>query len=614
MSTLGNIVFNPMPDQLQQDSGSPAVDVMAPPDQAAQPVASQPTATPNYPASPDQGGPIPTPSTASPAAGGSRLLAILGAISKVGSTALAGVPDRGRPSFVTGLGEGARAEQAAQATQQNIKFRDIDSQIRLAELHNQDIKMQNDTQAQTDAHTKAEIENRALANDYGIDYDTIANHGPAVLDHLAAQTAATGAASVPPGTHVSADGENIYIPKDTQRTRDGQKAMYTALAPALGLPALPQGAAFVPPKLMNIFTNKINGFALNGDPIKHEELPGVLGAAQAQRDNLAKNGGSPAQLQALDNMIGIYQANLDALDKHAASVKQQTKAAELAAENSPENQAAAAQGAGMKKGAEEKAAFPYQLELAKQKASQKADTTNLDSVAFDPTYKNPDGTLGANVVMSKDDAKAQGLTHYKVDPSTINTVVAGMNDVQTKLNQLAEVANDRQKMAQVDPGQAAAMLAHGKGITFTFGAHGSGASGGVGIDISRINEDIYGHDVKNANQATRDFVAAYIGAHEAITQLPRLQTFGKSNRMTQQQMEAAQNLLPQPGDREFASQKMTSLQGMIDPLRKQIPRMPGAEQIPSWRETQQTQQRQAPGPTASMGSNLGQWVSGLQPK
>jgi len=94
-----------------------------------------------------------------------------------------------------------------------------------------------------------------------------------------------------------------------------------------------------------------------------------------------------------------------------------------------------------------------------------------------------------------------------------------------------------------------------------------------------------------------------------------LQTFGKSNRMTQQQMEAAQNLLPQPGDREFASQKMTSLQGMIDPLRKQIPHMPGAEQMPSWLEQRQQQQTQrAPAPAASFGSNLGQWVSGLQPR
>src|SRR5216683_4974332 len=44
---------------------------------------------------------------------GSRLLAILGAISRVASTGLSGIPDRGRPSFISGLGEGARAGIAA---------------------------------------------------------------------------------------------------------------------------------------------------------------------------------------------------------------------------------------------------------------------------------------------------------------------------------------------------------------------------------------------------------------------------------------------------------------------------------------------------------------------
>ena len=71
--------------------------------------------------------------------------------------------------------------------------------------------------------------------------------------------------------------------------------------------------------------------------------------------------------------------------------------------------------------------------------------------------------------------------------------------------------------------------------------------------------------------------------------------------------EAAINLLPQPGDGNFASQKMTSLQGMIDPLRKQIPHMPGADLQPSWLE--QRRQNQPP----SSGSNLGQAVMGNDP-
>jgi hypothetical protein len=159
------------------------------------------------------------------------------------------------------------------------------------------------------------------------------------------------------------------------------------------------------------------------------------------------------------------------------------------------------------------------------------------------------------------------------------------------------------KRGQVQPGAAAALINHDKGLSLTFGAHGLGQSGGIGVDTSRFNEWNYNAGVKEANQPTRDFVTAWLGASEAISQLPRLQTFGKSNRMTEAQMIAAQKLLPQPGDAEMATQKMTSLQCMIDPLRKQVPHMPGAEQMPSWLE--QRRQSQA----ASGGSNLGNAVT-----
>lgn len=264
-------------------------------------------------------------------------------LSAVGAGIAGAANQKGRASFAGGMTGGANAELQQQAMDQDVKFKSMDDQIRLAELHNQDIKLQNDTQAQTDAHIKAELDNRSLANDLGIDFDTIANHGGAVMDHLAAQTAANGSATVPPGTHVSADGDTIYIPTDTQKTRDGQMAMYTKLAPALGLPSLPEGAQFVPSKLMNIFTNKINGFALNGDPINHDALPALIASTQTQRDNLAKNGGNEVQLKTLDNLLGIYKANLNALDEHAATVTknnaQSKKSGEIAAQLTPEGQA-----------------------------------------------------------------------------------------------------------------------------------------------------------------------------------------------------------------------------------------------------------------------------------
>ena len=55
----------------------------------------------------------------------------------------------------------------------------------------------------------------------------------------------------------------------------------------------------------------------------------------------------------------------------------------------------------------------------------------------------------------------------------------------------------------------------------------------------------------------------------------------------------------------MAGQKMTSLQGMIDSLRKQIPHMPGAESTPSWLEQRKQRASQSVG-----GSNLGRAVTG----
>src|SRR5258705_10831653 len=66
-----------------------------------------------------------TPQTATPtlAPQPSRLLAILGAVAKVGTNALASIPEQGRPSFINGASAGARGAQAFEANQQAIKFK-----------------------------------------------------------------------------------------------------------------------------------------------------------------------------------------------------------------------------------------------------------------------------------------------------------------------------------------------------------------------------------------------------------------------------------------------------------------------------------------------------------
>jgi len=296
------------------------------------------------------------------------------------------------------------------------------------------------------------------------------------------------------------------------------------------------------------------------------------------------------------------------LDDHSEDVRKQQKQGDLDVENNPDNQAAAARGAGLKTAANEKASLPYKIALQNNAAKDKNDSTELNAVAFDPTYKNADGTLGANVVMSKADASAKGLPHYKADPAKLNAVVAGFNDVQNKINMLADVAADPKKMTQVQGPTAAQLLKQGFGLEV--GAFGTK------VDLSNINTAAYEAQLKWANQATRDYVTAMAAAHEAITQLPRLQTFGQSSRMTEKQMEAAQNMLPHPGDDAgMASQKMQALQTTIDPLRKQVPHMPGAEQIPSWLEQRKQRVSQSGGSRLGQvaGGNVNDYINSLQP-
>jgi hypothetical protein len=99
--------------------------------EGTQPSTPQVTAT-NEGAAPSQAAPAaPAPS--------SRLGAILQSVAKVASVGMQGIPDKGRPSFATGLGEGARARKC------RLQVQIFDDQVRLAQLHNQDLKMQQDT-------------------------------------------------------------------------------------------------------------------------------------------------------------------------------------------------------------------------------------------------------------------------------------------------------------------------------------------------------------------------------------------------------------------------------------------------------------------------------------
>jgi hypothetical protein len=306
--------------------------------QAPQPVTTQPT--PSASSGGIASGPNDADSQAPPQ---SRLGAILGAVARTVSTGLSGIPAGGRPSFVGGLGQGARAEQAAQAAQQEIKFKDFDTQVRLANLHNQDQELQLRTQEQQDAHQKSQDAQADYDDDHGITYDPHPNQGAAVMDTLKGQTQANGAAEVPAGTHLSADGKTVNVPDPSKETQAGLLQKYKDLQGPLSLPALPQNAQFVPGRNLDVMTHKMGGYKADGSPWNHDDLPGQISSLQSQRDAVAKSGANPYQLQTLDNTLNIYKSNLKALDDHAAGVagknEQAKEQGKIVAQNSPEGQA-----------------------------------------------------------------------------------------------------------------------------------------------------------------------------------------------------------------------------------------------------------------------------------
>jgi hypothetical protein len=328
------------PDASQVDPSALSASAQAPARQAAQAFQDNTSAP-----SPQSGGVASGPDDGADSAPTSRLGAILGAVARTVSTGLSGIPAGGRPSFIGGLGQGARAEQAAQAVQSEIKFKDFDTQLRLANLHNQDKELQLRTQEQQDAHQKAQNAQADYDEDHGISYDPHPNDGAAVMDTLKGQTQANGAAEVPAGTHLSADGKTVNVPDQSQETQAGLLQKYKQLQGPLSLPALPQNAQFVPARALDVMTHKLGGYKADGSPWNHDDLPQQISSLQSQRDALTKSGANPFQVATINNTIGIMQAQSDALDKHAATFEQQKaqskKAGEIAADMSPAGRALA---------------------------------------------------------------------------------------------------------------------------------------------------------------------------------------------------------------------------------------------------------------------------------
>lgn len=194
------------------------------------------------------------------------------------------------------------------------------------------------------------------------------------------------------------------------------------------------------------------------------------------------------------------------------------------------------------------------------------------------------GTPGSEdtQVMKKGDLP-QGWVQYPLkDPDQLAATIRRTNDVQNKVDSLARFVQGG-GMNHIQAGLVGDAIAEvNKEIKV-------GVSG-TELPTARLNAVLDQENYKAMNEASRAFVRNYGFAREALTQLPALQSYGKSNRMNDTQLRAVLALLPDhrfAGNSKAALEQMQQLQGILNPLRKLPSGLPGAVLAPAWNETQQ---------------------------
>lgn len=327
----------------QGDGGGdaqPVVTAAAP--SAPVPGVAQPAPAPSQPSGPPSvanqviqqqaanpmGGVSPTPKPTS------RLAAILGAVANVADTALSGIPSQGRPSFLTGAAQGARAEQANIANQNDLKFRQFSDQVRLAQLHNEDIRMQwADQDHQATVQANADAQAKRMTDTTGMTYTFVPNNdgGQEVLAHMTGQMAQNGHVSIPAGTIAGPKG--WYVPNQgSAEQAQANTTDYNSRAAFYGLPAVAKGGV-VNESAYDILRNMSNGYGPGGQILHATDLQSRV---DNMKEQLAKYKATP---NSDDNTIKAVQSDVDHLQNLATiTAKRESDALDQAAQRKTDQQ------------------------------------------------------------------------------------------------------------------------------------------------------------------------------------------------------------------------------------------------------------------------------------
>jgi hypothetical protein len=247
------------------------------------------------------------------------------ALGKVVSAGLSSIPQGGRASFIGGLGQGARSEQANQAAIKMASFQDAHQ---AAQLHNEDIRMQNATdEHQTAVQNQADAEAKRMTDTTGMTYTDVPNTAANVTEYMAADTAQNGAGTVPSGVifgphvlHIPNKGSADQAKADTQN--------YNMLAGAYGKATVQQGQV-VNPAANNMLRQTRNGMDQNGNPLSAADIGNRVDSLQSYlKANSGLTADATSAIQsdidhltdlqvhhAARDQAGIAQATSDAVDK-----------------------------------------------------------------------------------------------------------------------------------------------------------------------------------------------------------------------------------------------------------------------------------------------------------
>jgi hypothetical protein len=397
-------------------------------------------------------------------------------------------------------------------------------------------------------------------------YAELDPHAEVDLDGKTLDTAVANGYAVP--GYVPGAGSNLKLPvKDAanlvhfnqgiQNFTHLTNEMNTALG-LKGTDALdPQAMLKTNPQLGNAISQLASHW--DGQPSK---LPAALESMQAPLKNGKPNPAAP-YARTVANAIGGNR-----MDEFAEQVKVQNEAKEEA------GKAAAKE--------------PFEVDRENRVAARQEDRDDRKAHAKDDQLviagmPNSDETQ----VMRKGDLPQGWLQYPLKDPEQLTATIRRTNDVQTKINALANFVQNG-GMDHIQPGLVGDAIAEVNN-QIKVGAFGAE------LPTARINAILDKENYGAMNKASRDYVRAYGFAREAMTQLPALQSYGKSNRMNETQLKAALQLLPDGRmDSKSAMDQMNALQDVFDPLRKLPKGLPGAGLTPSFREQQQ-QQRPAAG-------------------